>query len=154
MKKLFLILISFAFIAVSFGQTVKSQNSALTKRLDVSDNVTYWYKTGDVLTQADTLRNYYLGIDNNHDSLKQYARIKIVENSGTADLAVKVQGKVMKDEAWTDLLSTSYSGTGSDTTIVLDGTTAKNFRFYNILLDGNGAGTFNVTVKSEIKFYK
>jgi len=154
MRKLVLVLVSLLIGMVSMGQTVSNQKSALTKYLDVSKNVTYWYKSADVITQTDTLRNYTLGIGNSVDALKQNVRVKLTENSGTGAVTVKFQGKVFVDDTYTDLLSATYDGTGSDTTIVFDGTAAHEYRFYNIQLDGDGSGTFNVTAKSEVTFYK
>lgn len=141
---------------ISMGQTVKQQKSTIGSGnyLDVAESESYWYKTGLVVTDSDTLQAFVLGTDNNIDALKQYVRIKITEVSGTAAVDVKVQGKVFWDESYTDLLSTSYTGTGTDTTIVFDGTTAKNYRFWKVLLDGDSSGTFNTSTKAEVKFYK
>ncbi len=138
----------------SMGQSVKTQENVLNKMLDVADEVTYYQWSNIVVTQADTLKSCTIGLNNNHDALKQNARIKLTENSGTAVVTVKVQAKVFWDDSYTDLLDVTYAGTGSDTTIVLDGTSAHEYRFYKILLDGDGSGTFNVTAKSEINFYK
>lgn len=153
-SKLIITAVALLIGMVSMGQSVKTQKSALTQTLDISKEQSYFGKLTDVITQADTLRNYTIGIDKSPNALKQYARIKLTENSGTAVVNVKVQGKVFWDEAYTDLLDVTYAGTGSDTTIVFDGTTAHEMQFFNILLDGDGSGTFNVTAKSEIKFYK
>lgn len=153
MKKLLFISVALLIGMVSMGQSVKSQKSALTKYLDVLKGESYFMKT-DVITETDTLGAYTIGLDNNIDAMKQYAVIEITENSGTAVVNVKVQAKVFVDDTYTDLLDVTYNGAGSDTTIILDGTTAHEYRFYKILLDGDGSGTFNTTTKSEIKFYK
>lgn len=154
MKRYIFLLAALLIGMVSMGQSVKSQRSALTKVLDVSEAECYYGKFGEVVTETDTLAAFTIGLDNSVDALKQYARIKIVENSGTAAVNVKVQAKVFVDDSYSDLLDVTYTGTGSDTTIVLDGTTAHEYRFYKILLDGDGTGTFNTTIQSEIKFYK
>ena len=155
MRKLIFILAALLIGMVSIGQSVKTQKNVLTKTLDISKEDTYYMKTNVVVTETDTLKAYTLGINNNHDALKQNFRIKLIENSGTAAIDVKLQAKVFWDDAYTDLLSTTYTGTGSDTTILFDGSTAHEYRFYKILLDGDGTGTFNVTLdKAEIKFYK
>lgn len=154
MKKLIFLVAALVIGMVSMGQSIKSQKNVVSKVLDVQEGEHYYGNFGDVITETDTLGVYTIALDNNIDAMKQYARIKLTENSGTALVDVKVQGKVFVDDTYTDLLSVSYAGTGSDTTIVLDGTSAHEYRFYKILLDGDGTGTFNVTAQSEITFYK
>lgn len=144
---------------ISMGQTVRQQKSTIgsDNYLDIAENETYWYRasSSDVVTQTDTLKAWILGVDHLYDQLKQYVQVKLTENSGTAAVNVKFQGKTFWDDAWVDLLDVTYAGTGTDTTIIFDGGTAKHYRFYRELIDGDGTGTFNVTVtKSEVKFYK
>lgn len=144
---------------ISMGQTVKQTKSTIgsDQYLDIAENETYWYRasSSDVVTQADTLLSWTIGVDNMYDQLKQYVQIKLTENSGTAAVNVKFQGKTFWDDSFTDLLDVTYAGTGTDTTIIFDGSTAKHYRFYKVLLDGDGTGTFNVTAtKQEVKFYK
>jgi hypothetical protein len=138
---------------VSMGQSVKSQKSALTQYLDVIKGQSYFMKT-DVITQTDTLGAYTIGLDNMLDAMKHYAVIELTENTGTAGVNVKLQAKVFIDDTYTDILDVTYVGTGADTTIISDGTTANEYRFYKILLDGVSDSTFNVSSKAEIKFYR
>ena len=155
MRKLALLVSMLLIGMISIGQTVKQTKSTIgsDNYLNVAEDETYWNKTGIVVTETDTLAAYELGIDDNIDALKQYVRVKVVENSGTIGLNVKFQGKVFWDETYTDLKSVTYGG-GADTTILFDGSTAKNYRFYKVLLDGVSDSTFNATVKAEVKFYK
>lgn len=154
MKKLVFILAALLIGMVSMGQSVKTQKNLVDVVLDIGDNDSYFSKLSDVITQTDTLKSYVIGVDNSPNALKQYVRVKLTENSGTAVVNVKVQGKVFWDESYTDLADVDYTGTGSDTTIVFDGTSAHEMQWYKILIDGDGSGTFNVTAKSEIKLYK
>lgn len=155
MKRVLLLLVGIVFVSVSFGQSVREKRNSVTQYMDVSDNVTYWYKTNVTVTETDTLAAYTFGVDNLYDELKQYLSVKLTENSGTAAVNVKFQGKYFWDDTWTDLKDATYAGTGTDTTILFDGSTAKHYRFYRLLLDGDGTGTFDVTMsKSELQFYK
>ena len=156
MKKLALILATLLIGMISMGQTVYEQKSSVTQYMDVAGGTYYWYAGTDAttITQADTLRAYTFAVAS-VDVLKQYVKIKLVENSGTAAVDVKLQGKYFWDDSYSDILTASYAGTGADTTIYLDGSTAKHYRFYKILLDGDGSGTFNVTLnKAELQLYK
>jgi hypothetical protein len=157
MKKLALILATMLIGMISMGQTVYEKKGDVSAYMDISENQTYWYSGTDAttITQADTLRSYTFGLDKTVDVLKQYVRIKLVENSGTAGVEVKLQGKHFWDESYTDILTATYTGDGADTTILFDGSTAKHYRFYKILLDGISDSTFNVTLnKAELQFYK
>lgn len=156
MKKLALILVSLLIGLISMGQTVSEKSGSVTQVLDAPNGVTYWYSSTDanIITQADTLVAYTFGVKS-VDALKQFAKVTLTENSGTAGVAVSLLGKEFWDEAYTSITSVSYKGGGSDTTIYLDGSSAKHDRFYKVLIDGVSDSTFNVTVnKVELQLYK
>lgn len=157
MKKVLFLVASLLIGMITMAQSVKQEKSNLNAYLDVADQDVYWYRASaaDVVTQADTLKSWVLGVDNKVDALKQYMQVKLTENSGTAGVVVKLQGKYFWGDSWTDISSATYAGAGSDTTIIFDVSSANHYRFYRELIDGISDSTFNVTVtKSELQFYK
>ena len=154
MKKLALILATLLIGMVSMAQSVS--RSTADYILDFERGYVYFQAPSvDDITQADTLRSFVIAPENKLDAFKQYASVKLTENSGTAAVDVKWQGKYFYGDSWADISTATYTGTGSDTTIVFDASTANHYRFYRLLLDGDGTGTFDVSLtNAEVQFYK
>lgn len=156
MKRLAIILVGLLIGMVSIGQTVSEKSGSVTQVLDAPNGVTYWYSgtDADIVTQADTLVAYTFGVKS-LDALKQYVMVTLTENSGASGIVVSLLGKEFWDQSYTSITSATYHGGGSDTTILLDGSSAKHDRFYKILIDGVSDSTFNTTVnKIELQVYK
>ncbi len=159
MKRLVILLISFLFVAVGYGQTVKSLRNTTDRYLPLTENETYWYRAKpapDTINETDTVWAYTFGIDNLVDQMKSYVRIDLDSVSGTPLTTVALSGKYFWDDAaWTSISTVSWFGTTGDTTLIIDQSTAKHYRFYKLSHDGDGAGTFKYAIaKQQIQFYK
>jgi len=156
MKKLILVLVSVLIGMVSMGQVVK--NTAVNKVMDLNKNETYWYRqniASDTVNQTDTTWSYTFGVNNLYDAVKQYVVVKLDSVSGTPLTTVALSGKVFWDDAWTSITTAAWAGTTGDTTLILDQSTAKHFRFYKLSHDGDGTGTFKYSItKQELQIYK
>lgn len=157
MKRLAFIFISLLFVISGFAQTVGNTGTSVSV-LDVSAGNAYYLRAipqTDVVTSTDTLWSKVLGIDKNLDALKQYYTVDMDSVSGTPLTTVSLQGKVFWDQAWVTITSQSWAGTSADTTLIIDNSTAKHYRFYRLFHDGDGTGTFSYKItQQEVQFYK
>lgn len=156
MKRILVLIVSIFIAFIGYGQTVSS--SSVTKKLDLNQNETYWFREGvaaDTINQSDTTWAYTFGVNNLFDAVKQYVVVKLDSVSGTPLTTVALSGKVFWDDSWTSITTASWYGTSSDTTLILDQSTAKHYRFYKLSHDGDGTGTFKYSIsKSELQIYK
>ena len=159
MKRIIILLVSFLFVIAGYGQTVYSLRNTTDRKLDIKDNETYWFRAKpapDTINEPDIVWAYTFGVDNLYDQNKQFIKIVLDSVSGTPLTTVAWSGKVFWDDAaWTEITTASWSGTTGDTTLLLDQSTAKHFRFYKLSHDGDGAGTFKYAItKQQVQFYK
>lgn len=160
MKKLILLLASVLIGMVSMAQSVSALKNTVNVYFKMNDKTeTYWDRAKpaqDTINQADTLWSYTFGVDHLTDATKQYVKVVLDSISGTPLTTVTWQGKYFWDDAsWADITSASWYGTTSDTTLLLDQSTAKHYRFYRLLHDGNGTGTFKYSIREQqVQVYK
>ena len=141
--------------AISYGQTVLEKKASVNKYLDNTKDF-YFYRanpSADAISDTDSLWSYTFGVDKVYDVNKQYIRLTIDKLTGTPTTAITWSGKTFWDEAWTTITTVNYTGS-ADTTIVIDQSTAKHYRFYKLQHLGN-SGTFTYKIlKTEVQFYK
>ncbi|MCK5139019.1 MAG: hypothetical protein KAQ85_04180 [Thermodesulfovibrionia bacterium] len=160
MKRFIIIFISLLLAGVSYGQSVKSLKNTVNVYRDLSETEnTYWFRTkpaADTINQTDTIWSYTFGIDNLYDQNKQYLKIVLDSISGTPLTTITWQGKYFWDDAaWTTVSTVTWSGTTADTTLLIDQSTAKHYRFYRLYHDGDGTGTFKYAInKQQLQYYK
>lgn len=71
-------------------------------------------------------------------------RVKVT-NDGSLECTIALQGKVFDTDSYTTITTITYTGVGSDTTVVFSQPTTKQvYRYYNVLITRTaGVGTFN-----------
>ena len=143
MKKLALVLGLLVFAVISYGQNTALDVSSVKRHfnttIDINKNLTYKYYYGsaaDTVSNADSLWNYDIAVLNLYDALDSELRVSLDSVSGSPQVTVTLQGKWSYVDSYTDISSATWYGTSSDTTISISNATNKNYRFYNILLDG------------------
>lgn len=100
-----------------------------------------WYYQFSVGAATDTIGSsdttYYLQWLTNKDmGLLYNVKTKLTEVSGTATVAVSIQGKVHSDDSWSNIATQTYYGAGSDTTLVFTQTsTAQFYRYFRLYYD-------------------
>lgn len=145
---------------IGMAQTVNSLKNTTNVYLTMEpETETYWYRAKpapDTVSTADTLWAYTFGLDHVTDPTKQYLKIDLDSVSGTPAVTVYWQGKYFWDDAsWTAISNATWYGSTADTTILIDQSTAKHFRFYRLLHDGVGDSTFKYSIaKQQVQFYK
>lgn len=141
MKRLGLILLGLAFISVGFAQNLTDKG--LASSFDVNfkvnqkspeSNIVYSYfygnETTDTIDASDTWNRDY-SIMNLYDALKQECRVELDSVSGTPSVTVTLEGKYSYNDSYTSIATATWTGTSADTTIILQGSTAKPYRFLN-----------------------
>lgn len=136
MRKLVFLLVLAMFTAISYGQdvSIKGVKSGFDQVFDINKNTTYlWFygdESTDIIEASDTWSHDYV-IDNLYDALKHECRVKLDSVSGSPDVTVTLEGKYSYNDSYTSIATATWSGTSSDTTIILQGSTAKPYRFLN-----------------------
>lgn len=128
MKKLMLILFALAITAGAFAQHV-------SPAVELGADQWYYKFTGAVTDTASTGGAWSkIIMPNKPERLFYDFRVKITEVSATTSTAVAFKAKKMAGDAWTTVTTTTYKGTGTDTTITFAETsTASFYRFYQIV---------------------
>jgi len=157
MKKLLFVIASLLIAFISVGQSVDNA-TGINYKMDVNANKTYFRDLGnanDTIGIVDSTWTTVFSIDNMYDALKQQVRLKVDEVTGTGDFVATWQGKNFLSNAWVTISTATYTGVGSDTTIVFDQSTAKTYRFYqlNIDVDATTAQTLKM-LDFEVYWYK
>lgn len=125
MKKLFLLMcIALLTFAVSAQKTVK-----------LAPNVYAFEYTGvaaDSISATDTAFTYDVEV-NKPNALFYNFKVKLTELSSPCTMTVSVMGKMYVDDVFTPITSGTYSGSGTDTTIIFtQNTTAQFYRYYRV----------------------
>lgn len=145
MKKLILLLVLFAFAIVSYGQSLdtKSLKSSTDAFIDVTTGTDksyvwlYGNETSDTLNASESWDYSVTLIKNYDDNLKYEARAALDSISGTPTINMILQGKYAYNDTWVALDTVAWSGTTSDTLMIISYATAKNYRFARILLSSD-----------------
>jgi hypothetical protein len=136
MKKYLMLLATVLFAVISYGQdiSVKELAKSADWTFDINKNETYNFFYGDEVTDtidaSDTWSRNYV-VKNVYDALKQECRVKLDSVSGSPSVTVTLEGKYSYNDSYTSIATATWSGTSSDTTIILQGTTAKPYRILN-----------------------
>lgn len=144
MKKLALLFLLFAFAFISYGQNTALDVKSLENSFDVnfkinenkaSNNFVYsWFygnESTDTIDASDTWNRDY-SIRNLYDALKHECRVALDSISGTPTVTVTLEGKYSYNDSYTTIATADWAGTTSDTVIILQGSTAKPYRFLNL----------------------
>ncbi len=88
---------------------------------------------------------------NSYDAVLYYIKAKVTETAGFA-CTIKLQGKYFSADTYSDITTVTYTGVGTDTTVVFnEGSTASRYRYFNILVTRT-AGTGKISfVKASFK---
>jgi hypothetical protein len=142
MRKLGFILIALLFAAVSYGQNTaldaNSLKNSTSTYFDMNENLTYRFAygaTADTFGIADSTFSYTFTVVNMDEQLEAECRVKLDSTSGTPTLNVALKGKFSWNDSWTSIANADWAGTTSDTTLILQSTTAVPYRFYQIFID-------------------
>lgn len=154
MKRLAIFISLFVFAIVSYGQTDISVsglkgNYADEEKFDVNANETYSFFYGaaaDTVSDNDTIWSKSYIIENVYEELEHECRVSLDSVSGTPTLNVALQGKWSENDSWSSLANADWAGSSSDTTITLQNTTAKNYRFLRVYIDAD-----DTAQKSEVE---
>lgn len=148
MKKFLIILVSVLFAIVSYGQnadiSASGKKSSTSTFFDMNEGITYRYfygGTADTLGVADTTYSYTYTVVNMDEQLEAECRVKLDSTSGTPTLNVALKGKFSWNDSWTSIANADWAGTSSDTTLILQSTTAVPYRFYQVYVDVDGTAT-------------
>lgn len=137
MKKLVLLIASVLFAMITMAQSVDNA-TGINVKMDVNTNKTYFRDLGNALDTigiVDSTWSTTFSVDNLYDALKQQVRLKVDEVTGTGRFTAYWKGKNFLSNSWTNISTINYYGTGSDTTILIDQSTAKTYRFYQLEVD-------------------
>ena len=153
MKKLAIILVSFLFAIVSYGQnpdiSANAKKSSTSTFFDMNENLNYRYfygATADTVGIADTTYSYTYTVVNLDEQLEAECRVKLDSTSGTPTMNVALKGKFSWNDSWTSIANSDWAGTSADTTIILQSTTAVPYRFYQVYIDVDGTATQEAAV--------
>jgi len=137
MKKLIFIIASLLIAFIGVGQSVDNA-TGIDVKMDINANKTYYRDLGnaaDTIGVIDSTWTKVFSVANLYDATKQQVRLKVDEVTGTGRFTAAWQGKNFLSNDWVTITSATYTGVGSDTTIVFDQSTAKTYRFYKLNID-------------------
>ena len=143
MRKLVILFASILIAVIGYGQNTALDVKSLENNFDVNfkvnnnraaDNFVYsWFygnESTDTIDASDTWNRDY-SIRNLYDALKHECRVELDSISGTPTVTVTLEGKYSYNDGYTSIATATWSGTSADTTIILQGSTAKPYRFIN-----------------------
>ena len=131
MKKLALII---GLVLILGGLTAQDRSYTLTHP------VSYYslpYRAADSVSSKSNDSTWYFQVllTNFDYPVKMNAKITLDEISGTGNCIAVLRGEQFSGDTWTLLDTVAYSGAGSDTTFTITDGTARQFRYYSILVD-------------------
>jgi len=142
MKKLALFLGLLVFAVISYGQNTaldaSSRKNSTSTFFDMTQGLTYKYFYGavsDTVSSVDSSFSYTYTVVGLDEQLEAECRVKLDSVSGTPTLNVALKGKFSWNDSWTSISNADWAGTSSDTTIILQSTTAVPYRFYQVYVD-------------------
>lgn len=121
---------------VSMAQDISTKELAkdADAYFDVNKNITYDFfygdETTDTIAASETWSRNFV-VKNLYDALKQECRVELDSVSGSPGVTVTLEGKYSYNDSYTSIATATWSGTSADTTIILQGSTAKPYRILN-----------------------
>ena len=148
MKQLIFITMLFC-LAASFA-------GAQDRTYTMTSTSTYYalpYRAADsVSSKSSDSTWYFQWLNESNYPVKTNAKVHLHETSGTGNCITVLRGKQFSGDSWTLIDTVAYSGAGSDTTFTITDATARQFRYFSVLLDKVYGTTGKVTVGSlEVK---
>jgi len=144
MKK-FIVLLVLAFVALAA--------SAQTVNYNLGNNTYMNVRTDYTLTNT-TVYNFIFAAGNNFPCTQDYL-IQLDSLAGDhTNVEVALYGAKFSTGAYSAIGSAvDWTGTTSDTTIIISNATANRYRFYKVVVTGTGTGTTTVD-SQEFKLYQ
>lgn len=131
MKRLIILI---AMLTILGGISAQDHSYTLTQP------VSYYglpYRAMDTVSSKSNDSTWYMQyyLSNYNFPVKVNVKLHAHELTGTGNCAVSLQGKQFDSDAWTNITTVNYSGSGSDTTITITDGTARQFQYYRVFLD-------------------
>ena len=147
---LFLLVVSLTLQAQTSTKTALVNVNKITgEPVTTVDNLTF--NATDTLGLRDSTYSIVFPVDFNKAFTYNY-RVKIDSVSGTANnTVVKLRGKVWSEDAYSDITTVTYKGTGIDTTITIATATAVRYRYMDLFIENN-AGKVKIS-KAKAKYW-
>lgn len=125
MKKVILLVCAILLtFAVSAQKTIKLSPTVYA--------VEYTGVAADSISATDTAFTYDVEV-NKPNALFYNFKVKLTELASPCNMVVSVMGKYFIDDEYTPITSATYTGAGTDTTIVFtQNTTAQFYRYYRV----------------------
>jgi hypothetical protein len=148
MKKVMILLFGIALI-MSFS--VNAQDHSKTLKSSA-----YYYEfsftSSDYVEASDT---YYVQVTSRKlEPLKYSIKVEMDSISGDPQVAVSIQGKVFTGDSWTNISTTTWMGTASDTSFILSEiSTAKYYRYWRVYFVATGTAQKATITKCDWRFW-
>ena len=149
MKKVMILLFGIALMLTSFSINAQDQSKTLK-------STAYYYEfpftSSDYVEASDT---YYVQVTSRKvEPLKYDIKVGMDSISGDPQVAVSIQGKVFTGDSWTNISTTTWMGTSSDTSFILTETsTAKYYRYWRVYFVATGTTQKATITKVDWRFY-
>ncbi len=138
-------------IALIMSFSVNAQDQSKTLKSSA-----YYYEfpftSSDYVEASDT---YYVQVTSRKvEPLKYDIKVGMDSISGAPQVAVSIQGKVFTGDSWTNISTTTWMGTASDTSFILTETsTAKYYRYWRVYFVATGTAQKVEITKCDWRFY-
>ena len=148
MKKIKIVIALICFV-LAFSITEKATAQVLREGVYLYDYT--GVSTDTVGTGATT---WYKEVQPDKPQMLYYNnQLKVTKVSGSPRASIKLQGKNFSTDAYTDITTTAYYGTGTDTTInYTQVTTKQSYRYYKLLITATAGKTKVSWFKASFKY--